>query len=283
MFFLPAWLIFSLLTGILSNTFNFMSRFILRKGDDSTVFSWYFECFRFIIFASLAFFDWRLVITPQSLLLLLLLGMSQFLSSYYYMKMHANTHLSISAILSRARMIWVPILAFIFINERLFLLDYLGILIVFLGISITTAPKKLVFDKGARYANLFAIFTAANVIFIKLLLPIASDFVIIAAMSLPGTFLYPFLMRNAKQRIFTSFRTKFPLKVLAIAISIVAMFFLTTALRLGDASKVNAIYQGMMILSVLAGIIFLHERKDIARKLIGTTITVIGVVLISFS
>jgi len=40
-------------------------------------------------------------------------------------------------------------------------------------------------------------------------------------------------------------------------------------------------YQGMMVLSVLGGIILLKERKDILKKLVGTAVTIVGVILLT--
>ena len=140
---LPTWLILSILTGLASNGFNFFNRFILRNGDDATAYGWYLQLIRVLVFGILAFFDFRIIITPYSLFLFIIYGLTEFLGIYFYMKMHAFSDLSISTILSRTRMIWIPIIAFFFINEQLGLRDYIGIAIIFIGISFTMAPKKI--------------------------------------------------------------------------------------------------------------------------------------------
>lgn len=283
MFLLSSWFILSVLTGLASNGFNFLNRFLLRNGDDATAYAWYLELIRVLIFGTLAIFDWHLVITPYSLFLFILLGLTEFIGTYWYMKMHAYSDLSISSILSRTRMIWVPIIAFFLINETLDLLDYIGILIIFLGISLTMAPKKLMVDKGAIYANLSAFIVAINIIITKMLLPYGSNGVILVALALPSVILFPLFMKNEKARITTLFKTNILLKTFSIGLSIAAIYLFMLAIRVGDASKVNAVYQGMMIFAVLAGIIFLRERENIVKKLIGATITIVGVVLLSFS
>lgn len=283
MFFLPAWLLLSLLTGVTSNAFNFLNRFILKDKDDPTAYAWYFELLRFLFFAVYALFDWHLVITSKSIILYILLGITELISVYWYMKMHSYSHLSVSAILSRTRMIWVPILGFFLIHEKLKSLDYLGIAVIFFGISIVSAPKKLFVDKGAFYANASAFMVALNIVITVMLLPYGSNAVILAICGLPPVILFPLLMKNRKQRIKTLFKTNLLIKSLAIGLSIAAILFFMWALRVGEASKVNAIYQGMLILSVLAGIIFLKERDSIGKKVLGSAITVIGVVLLSFS
>ena len=197
------------------------------------------------------------------------------------MKMHAYTHLSISTILSRTRLIWVPIIGFFLLRETLSFFDYGGILIIFLGVSVIIAPKKLFIDKGVVYANTAAIIIALNVVFLKMAIPYASNSVLNALMSIPSIILYPLIMKNPTERIKILLQANLPLKSLAGGISILQLFILIAALNIGDPSKINAIYQGMLIFSVIAGILFLKERKDIGKKVICAIITVIDVVILS--
>ncbi|HZE87526.1 MAG TPA: DMT family transporter [Methylomirabilota bacterium] len=283
MFLFPTWLLLSFLIGISSNAYNFLNRFLLKDGDDPTAYAWYNEILRFVVFGFFAIFNWQAVITPYSLLLFLLVGLTEFIGGYWYMKMHAYSHLSISSILYRSRLIWVALIAFLVTGEQLHLFGYLGIAIVFLGVSLTVAPKKIFIDKGAMYANLCAFIVAVNIVLVKMLTPFGSPVVINFAMALPSVILYPLFVRSSKTRMKTLLKTNIALKTFAVFLSIIQLFLFTLAVRIGDVSKVNAVYQGMIIFSVLAGIIFLKERENIAKKLIGATITIIGVVLLSFS
>ncbi|MDE2025362.1 MAG: EamA family transporter [Patescibacteria group bacterium] len=274
------WFWLAFLAGICSNVFNFFSRFVLKDKDDPTAYAWYFELIRFVSFTVVAFVDWRLIITLQSIALFILLAITEVLASYWLMKMHQYNHLSISTILSRTRLLWVPILGFFIMRESLRPLEYAGIAVLFLGVSITAAPSKILFDKGVRYANLDSFVIALNIIFTKMALPFASNSVLNDIMVAPSVVLFPFLMKNAKKRIQMLFKKKIFLKSFAILINVASVYLFTQALRVGDASKVTAIYQGMMILSVLAGIVVLKEKQDIKRKLIGAVITLIGVYLL---
>ena len=164
MFALPLWLIFSILQGLTSSGFNFISRYILRGNDDGTVFAWIMQMLRFIVFLPIAIlFDWKLIVSTESMIILLLLGISELLTSYFYMKMHEHSELSISSIISRTRIIWVPLLAFLIIGELLRPIDYIGIMILFIGVSVVSSPKKMFIDKGAKYANAAALTIALNI------------------------------------------------------------------------------------------------------------------------
>lgn len=274
------WIALAAFAGIGSNVLNFFSRYFLKDDEDSTSWGWFFETLRLIVFAAFLTFDYSFKFSFQAAFLLLLLGLSEFVSIYLTMKMHKFTHLSISSIISRTRMIWVPILAFLFLGEALKTSEYIGILILFIGLSIVVAPHKMFLDKGTIYANLAALSIAVTTIIIKTSTSFASTSVIMVAMSAPSAILFPLLMKNSKLRIKRTIQKKLFLKLTATFFNVVALILLIKALELSEASKVNAIYQGMMVTSVLAGIILLKERKDILKKLIGTAVVIVGMILL---
>ena len=153
---------------------------------------------------------------------------------------------------------------------------------MFVGLSIAISPKKFFLDKGAINANIAAMFIALNIIVLKSLTPYGSAPVIMVALSLPSFFLFPLVMKNPKQRIIKTLKTNMPLKLLAFVFNLVATYLLVIALQKGPASVVNAIYQGMLILSVIAGIILLKERHDVFKKILGATITIVGLILLVY-
>src|SRR6185369_8208561 len=211
---LPIWVIFAILSGLASNGFNYISRYLLKDDEDSTAYAWFFEAMRLIVFVSISLFDWKLIITPQSLAIFILLGLTEWISVYWYMKMHEYSHLSISAILSRMRLIWVPIIAFFLIHESLQFSEYLGIAILFIGLTIVVSPRKLFIDKGMTYANLSSFMIASNIVLTKIVLPFGSNSVINIAIILVPTLLFPLSMKNALPRIKKIFKNNLPVNCL---------------------------------------------------------------------
>lgn len=278
---LPQWVVLAILAGLASNFFNFINRYVLKEEGDPTAWAFFFEFVRLIVFTIVLFFDFSIKLEFKSFILLFLVGFTEFVSVYLYMQMHKFSHLSISTIISRTRLIWIPIIAFLFFAEKLKLSEYLGIAILFLGLSIVVSPHKLFVDKGAVYANLAAFVIAINTIMFKLSIPYASNSLILVAFCLPSVIFFPLLMKNAKKRILGEARKNFPIKLAGILGSVVSSYLLVWALHSGDVSRVNAIYQGMLIVSVLAGIIILKERKNLLRKLLGSVVTIIGVILLT--
>ncbi len=278
---IPLWAILAGAGGLFSNAGNFLFRFILREKEDPVAFALYSELLRLLLFGIVAFFDWHFVVTAKSITLVVLIGIVETAVIYYIVRMHSLSHISISTLLSRTRLIWVPILAFIFVHEQLQGLDYLGIVVLFIGITIAVAPRHLMRDQGMKFALVSAFLASVEIVLTKMLLPYASVGVINAAAFLPAIVIMPLLMKSAGQRLVDQFKTNFSFKTIAILMFFAANYISTYALKIGDASKVTAVYYGMMIFAVLAGIIFLKERENIPRKIIGTLVVLGGVLLLS--
>lgn len=276
-----SWILIALIAGLASNFANFTTRYLIKDDRDSASFSFSLELFRVLIFGFLAFFDYQMDWSFQTVGLLLLLGLIEPLSIYTFMKMHEHTHLSISSIVSRSRMIWVAILAFIFLNETLKLTDYVGILVLFFGLSTAIAPHKFFLDKGIKITTLAAIIAAIVVVLIKAVSDDVSLPVLMVWMSFPSVFIIPLFMKNPTKRLKTFTQNKFSLKILFNIFNFIAMYGYVLAISYGSVSIVTAIYHGMIVFSVLAGIIFLNEREDIGRKIIGSIITAGGIILLS--
>ncbi|MBI2442899.1 MAG: EamA family transporter [Candidatus Levybacteria bacterium] len=279
---LSSWVVLAILAGLLSNAFNTLCRYFLKDKDDAAVWAWFFEAGRLVIFSVVVLFDFSIRQEPATFFLLLLVGLTELGGSYFTMKMHAYTHLSISTILSRTRMIWIPIVAFFFLREHLLSSDYVGIFVLFLGVSITVAPRRFFVDKGAMYANVAAFILAFNTIVLKAAIPQASYSTILLASAFPSVVFLPAVIKNARRSIVSFARTKLWLKIAAILMHVGSIYFFLAALDVGEVSKVNAIYQGMLVTSVFFGIIFFKEREDILKKCIGAAVTIVGILMLIY-
>src|SRR5579864_7837891 len=139
---IPFWLYVAFISGLLSNTSNLLHRYLLKDDKDPALYTWFLEVTRLVVAVIFLFFNFSLLFSSKTFFLLLILGIIEAISIYIYMKQHAFTHLSISTIISRTRLIWTVLFAFLFLGEHLSLFSYIGILILFLGLSIGTSPKK---------------------------------------------------------------------------------------------------------------------------------------------
>lgn len=276
----PNWLIFAALAGLGSNAANFVNRYVLRNGHDPTAYAWWFEVVRTIIFTFWALFNFQLIFSYRNLSILLLLGIVEFLSVYVFMKMHAFTELSISSVIVRLRLIWVPLLALAFLGESLSYIEYVGIITIFTGSTITIVSPKIHKDKGIMFAFIASFTAALLAIFMKMAIEFTNTPVIMIFQALPTILIFPLIMKNPRKRIYQTFKKNIDKNIMSTIFNVFAMTLLVLALRSGFTSKVIAVYQSMLIVTVLAGIIFLKENKRIKRKIIASIVTALGIWLL---
>lgn len=274
-------MVIAFVSGLLSNTSNFFHRWLLKDDDDPALYTWFLEAVRLSIAGVVLIFDASVTWSPKAFLLLLALGLVEVVSIYIYMRQHALAELSISTIISRTRLVWTALFAFVFLGEHLSLNSYAGILILFIGLAIGTAPHKIKRDRGMRYAYLSAIFISVTNVLAKEATAVASVAVIVAAMAIPTVVGYPIAMKNGPTRIRGFVRSNLLKKSLGALANVGALFLLLWAFETGSVSVANAIYQGTMVFAIVAGILFLRERHDIARKLAGTSLALVGVFLLT--
>lgn len=273
------WIIFAILAGLSSNLFNYINRDILRN-DDPTIFAWFSELVRLVIFSCFIFIGFNIVISWKSLIALISLGFVEMISVYLLMKIHFYTHLSLSTIIIRLRLVWVPIIAFIFLHESLKISEYIGILTIFLALVLIAAPHKIIMDKGIKISYLFSFVSAINTIVFKEAAFYGSNSVVMIFMALPSVAIFPIITNNFVERLKKFVSRQIVYKSVSGLVSVLQLIFLLYAIRIGPVSKVTAIYQGMMIFSIIGGIFLLNEKKYATKKIIAGLVTIIGILLL---
>lgn len=274
------WLILVIISGLSSNFFNTILRRTLRDGRDSTAYAWWFELFRLIFFVFLLPWDYAFVFSYSNLFWLLLLGLSEVVGVYTYMRMHSLTELSISSIITRLRSIWVAILAFALLGERLTLWQYVGVGTVVLGTLVVQQSYKFRLDKSMKVAIIFTLASAISTIIMKHTTTYASVSVINLAFSLPSVLLLPLLMKNPLARIKATLPVTLKSNLAASLFNNLTMLTLVAALKLTNASQVTGVFQGVTMLAVVIGIFVLDERDHKMRKLVAAAITTLGIMLL---
>jgi drug/metabolite transporter (DMT)-like permease len=273
------WIVLSIFAGIASSAFSAINRIALKDKGDSTAYGWWFEVVRSIFFITIVLRNPFPELDLNSLTKLILVSFSEMFSVYVFMRMHALTELSVSSIISRLRIVWSPLIAWLVINERLTSVEYLGIIIIFLGIAIVSSPSEIKKDKGIKFALLFSFSSALLSTLVKNASVNLSSEIIILSQGIVPIILLPILMKSRFQRIWDSASNNLPNILLAGSFNIASSYLLVEALRLTEASKVVGIYQAMTILSVIYGIFVLKEREKMYRKIIGTIIVILGIIL----
>ncbi|MFI5241219.1 MAG: EamA family transporter, partial [Microgenomates group bacterium] len=211
---------------------------------------------------------------------LLLLGVIELFSVYFYMKMHQFSHVSVSTIVLRLRLVWIPLLAFLFVGERLSYVNYMGIFTIFFGLSLVTTPKEFFYDKGIKLAFLCSFITAVLAVIVKIISPYVSASIIVLAMSIPPVFLFPFFVKDWKKRTKDFYSKNITGVTTAVVANALSMYFQVQSLKIGNVSQVQGVFQAVSLTTVLAGIFLLGEKEKIWQKLIGSAIVLVGVYLL---
>ena len=266
--------------GLSSNVYNILSRIILRQDSDPISYAWLYEISRIVIFLFVLPFTFYFNLSLINILLLLLLGLVEFISVYVFMKMHAYVEISISSVIAKLRLVWTPILAFFFLREALSNFEYLGIVVIFLGLTITVSPKKLILDKGMKYALLSSMVVPVISVLLKKTSDFSSTPVQMIFMGMPSVLLFGTVSSNWKERVTKVFKKSYKKIFIATIFNCSAMYFLVWAFKEGSVGKVATIYQSMTLVSVMVGINFLKEKEDIWKKVIGSVVTIAGVLLL---
>jgi len=274
------WVLFTLFSGLSSIGFNYINRYILRNGDDSTSYAWWFEFFRTIIYLPFCFIFLDSPMDFISVFPLIALGVTEFFGIYVYMKMHANSDLSISTIVSQLRLVWVPLIAYLFLGERLIIKEYIGIGLILLGQIVVAIKGKIYLDKGIKFALISSVFVSLGNIFAKSASSNYASPIIVLAMGMPTIFGFPFLMKNGMVRIKNLGKIRWKKILLATVFNAVTMLFLVKALKFGEVSKVIGFFQSISVLGVITGILFLGENQNIKRKMVGGILVVLGIILL---
>ncbi len=277
---LQNWLFLIVISGLASNGFNTVLRHTLKNGQDSTAYAWWFEILRTIFFLLLLPWDYHYIHSYPNIFWLLTLGISEVVAVYAYMRMHGTTELSVSSIITRLRSIWIAILAFAFLGERLDMWQYLGVFTIVLGTLVVREPGKVKLDKSLKIALIFTLASAISTIIIKHATTYASTAVISIAFSLPSVVLLPLLMKNPISRINSIYSTTIKSNLLASLFNNITMFTMIAALKLANASQVAGVFQGVTMLAVVIGIFILNERDHKLKKLIAAAITTVGIILL---
>ena len=186
-------------------------------------------------------------------------------------------------IFSTTSKFWNVVGASIFLHETITIQKIFGTIIILVGIAVTMyIDKKIKLNKGIFFVLLGAAFFGLTDI---------NGYYILQTMDASSYQIYFYLLPvfallliqpSSIRKLSYYFKLDRAIKVTALAIfdtlGMLALFFAYQAG--GKASVIGPLSATKVILTVVLAIIFLKERDNITKKMIGAMITVIGVVLL---
>lgn len=217
---------------------------------------------------------------PNVALLMFLYG----IGNVFQFKALKVTQASTFVILFSTRALFTIAASTIFLHEGLGLSQWIGALFIFIGVALVTLKKNRLSIKGKEWLPLVAaaFFGLANTND-KILLTNMDLFpYLIMAFTLPAIFIsviFPASARKIPTLLnWVSFRK---MTVLSLVFTVSAICFFAALQLSPNSSQVATINLLNIVLIVILSIIFLKERDNIPKKLLGTVSSLVGLLLVS--
>lgn len=195
-----------------------------------------------------------------------------------------DVEVSQTTILTSTRSIWYLLLGLVFFKESITIYKMAGIILIVVGVIMAFYKRGVFasFNKKHSYLIIYAlIFSIAGTLDKYILNYFTPGAYQVIAFILPATFTMFFIpgtIKNMKPLLSVNKNNAY-LVISSITYTIAALSMYTAYKVGGEISKVGPISQASIILTVILGIIFLKERENLAKKLIGSLIVFAGVLL----
>lgn len=215
---------------------------------------------------------------------ILLMTITYSLANIYIFKSLKITEASRFTVIFASKTLFAIIASTIFFQEGLTNFQWIGALLLIIGVVVVYFQNNHSrLNKGDFYALLAAIlFGIANTNDRYLVQSFEPYSYVVLGFLLPGitiAMLNPSKIKNIKTYFHRAFISKMALLCLLYGIAAVTFF---AALQLStNSSQIFTINAFGAILTVILSIIFLKERDALARKLIGATVSLIGLLLVN--
>ncbi len=206
------------------------------------------------------------------------------LSNIFIFRSLKITEASRFTVIFSSKTLFAVLGASLFFRENLSSIQWLGALLIILGVAIISIKdfnKKI--NKGDLFALLAAIlFGLANtndrflVKFFDIYLYVVMVFL------LPGLatgLFYPKKLKNLK--IFLNGKTLYKMVLLCLLYGLSAVAFFAALQTTSNSSQLFSINSFGAILTVVLSIIILKEKDQMAKKILGAVVSVIGLILVN--
>jgi len=285
---MPIFVIFLIL---FSTIFHTAWNFLVKKSKDKDIFlmlSFLVGGAYFLIPSFIYFFYYPFPVYGW----LFIFG-SGFVNALYFIflsRAYTNGDLSITYPIIRSSSIFVPIIAWITIGEKISLWGGVGILVIISGVYILNVDVKS-FKKTIKNIATKSIFFAFFAAFFSALYSVIDKSAVSIINPLLYNALYTFLatpifisiyilLKKKKEQILEEWHLNKKLILLVPILIYIAYSFILFAFQFGKVSYIVSIRQFSIVLGVFLGVKHLKEGF-LARKLIGSLFIVAGIIILS--
>jgi len=272
------------LGGALSNGIEEILHRHILKNEESLSYTVVWHVLVALFLLPLFLLDFRLPSEPGAWLWVALSGITWAGGMYLMFKSYNTLEVSVKMPIWKSRMLFAFLFAVLLLGESAGIAKILGTLLIFAGIVVVTYEPKAGFSKlrseGVVLVLLAGVLSALALIIDKIgvaYFPAA----MFGSMSAATTalLLLPFVL-GKKQEFSSLFRHRPYATLGAGFFGALAYFLMLSALKVIDASIAIPIFELGTLIAVGGGIIVLHEREGLVKKLIAALLAVAGAILV---
>lgn len=279
------WFWLATTSGLASALDKVLNRISLKDEGKGVIVAYSFVYMSLItLFSFLFSFPFDFPVTTKLLGLLLLNTLVWSLGTLFSFLAQSDTDVSLSIIISRARILWMIPLGYLILGDVVSKQAVAGMLVIFFGLAVLLFKDNIHKYKGVQLMTLGSLFVALGSIINALLVknyisPQQVTFFMMLGQSVSFLSLLIVKKKTIEKVAYIVTKAKFLLPLAAV-IETYAIIGLNFAFKSGFASSVTAIYLGMTVLTVWIGVFFLNEKGHLLKKLVSSAIVTVGIIIV---
>ncbi len=283
-----SWFYLVIIYILANSTSKLIQKYALKDEEvHPTAFSAFWHLGTGIVALPAVFVD-GLSVPQQPVLWILPLTSGLIFTACMLMYFHAlkNTEVSQIEAIATTRAIWVVVLGVLFFGETLSWSKAIGGTLIFFGLVIVYWKKNNGngFSKHHAFVFFYALLNSSAYAVDKYALNYFSvGFYNTLLYLLPGFFtiiIFPKALSNI--RLLIKPKKNNYLIVLSCIVQAISTLSLYKAYKIGELSVIGPLSQTTTVTIIIVGIVFLNERWNIRRKLVGTGFALLGVIFLKF-
>ncbi|MCX6767224.1 MAG: DMT family transporter [Candidatus Micrarchaeota archaeon] len=279
------WFFLAVLTAAMMGAATVINRFALRRDGDHLAFALAFHFFAVLFFIPLFAIEWAFPSAPEAWLLALVASVLWAAVGIVGFQAYRYAEVTLKTPVGRSKVLWVLLFSALLLGEAVTAAKVAGILLVFVGVMIVAFKPRL---KHGGFGDLGVKLTLLSA-FIAGMVYVVDK----AAMAYFQPGLYGFLqyllpmlwiglvvpkpVQRAKKLLLAKGTGWLVAASAFLAAAWTWMLFRTY--QLADVSAVAPVLELSVVVAAGGGILFLGERKDVKRRLLGAVLVVAGALL----
>lgn len=279
------WFTYALIASVTFSVYSVLIRKLLIGKGEPKIFT---ILSNFAVATALGvialFSEFFINLTLLDISLMILTSVFFAIASTLFIYGRQKEEVGVVSIVRETSVIWIFLIGVFVFGEGVSLTKVLGMGLIISGTVLALWKKHFFsFSKGVTVLFLATLSMSiassiSKVFVVDKLSPAAYNMVLFYLASL-WIFLFTKDRRNRIKHEIQIYSWKLPVVSSILALSI---FLLNKGFQVGEISFVFPVYSSYVIFTILAGIVFLNEKSHMKRKIVGSFIALLGIVLINF-